>query len=166
MTRERKEHIMKNKTSLTMLCNILCIVLMLVLLGLQLLPFWTLEGDTISIQEYTWFPTDNTALTDHFEDIISKDFMVKDICLMPVVVILGAVITAYVCLTNLKKPAAIIAPLACALVAVYGYLFVPIFQMGQLWKVHLGVAIGLLVACVIPVIQCILHIIEWFNPKD
>ena len=124
----------------------------------------------VSIQRFIWMPTfENTdGVLEYFDDMYStKDytFMVKDISLMPIMVFFFALIGAYFGLFKSQKPLWSIFGLVTGIYSTYTYLTAPIYQLGQYWQVHLGVAIAIAVVALIPTIEYIARAIRWLNPK-
>ena len=213
---------MKISKKLVQLCNIVCAVLMIALLVMQLLPFWTfpacnctgkcekldanadcpmcsvyykacvnipaeeLSAGTnrldyskewdLSIQEYTWMPTfDSSAgATEYFGSIFDTketettpeyEFMVKDIVLMPILVLFGTVFGAYFCFTKSGKSLCSIFCLVVGLAGTIGYLTMPIFQMGALWQIHLALSAVILLVSLVPTAEYVNRAIQWFLPK-
>ncbi len=158
---------MKNGAKLIRLCNIICVVLMLALLVCQFLPFWVVGENQVSIQEHTWFPWLNEDLTDLFVDTFGRDFMLKDIVLVPFVVLFGCVLGAIFCLLKFKSAGIAWIPFFVGLVGIIGYLTVPALQMGALWPVHLVVCILITIAAAIPLTDCAIRAVRWFQvPKE
>ena len=205
--------------TLLRISNILLAALMLVLLGLQCMPFWTMPACTcdgscssqftadssceacsiyfkwcvnldptlhtglkaedirdtseewqVSIQQYTWLPTfeSTKGVTEYFQnEYNTKDyeFMVKDMATMPVVVFFFALIFAYFGFFKSDKPIWSIFPLIAGVFAVITYLTQPIFQCGDYWQVHMGVAAAISVIALIPTVEYIGRAIRWFIPS-
>lgn len=221
MRKERRK-MKKISPKLIRVCNIACAVLMLALLVLQFLPFWTFPACTctkpcgiakfqinqscemcrayreacaqippspltkhlkrldyskewqISIQQYTWTPEFSTCngatewFEKYFQDLYEYDdfeFLVKDIVLMPVLVLFGTFFGCYFCLFKSKKALCFIIPLIVGIAGVVGYLTIPVFQMGALWQVHLVVSALILLGSLIPMIECLFRAIDWCNPN-
>lgn len=159
---------MIKNTNLTRICNLICAVLMLALIVCQFMPFWTTSttGDEISIQEYTWLPHHNKDLEKDFKANFGKDYGINDVVLMPIVtLVIGALGIGFSILFG-KKCVITVCPLLVGIMATINYLTNPAFQAGAIWQLHLVLGIALLVACIIPVIQCILHVIDWIHPEE
>jgi len=213
---------MKISKTLIRLCNIVCAVLMLALLAMQFLPFWTFpacnctgkcekfDSDPncpmcsvyyqacmnipadelsvgtnrldyskewkLSIQQYTWTPTFDSCAgaTEYFGGIFDVpetdttpeyEFMVKDIVLMPILILVCALFGAYFGIVKAQKPLSSIFALVAGLAGTIGYLTVPIFQLGALWQVHLALSVLILLGSLIPTLEYILRAIDWCNPK-
>ncbi len=159
---------MRKNTNLTRICNIICAVLAFALIVCQFLPFWTTTttGDSISIQEYTWLPHHNKDLDKDFKTIIGKDYGINDVVLMPIIALaVGAMCIVFSILWP-KKCVTMFCPLLVGIMATYHYLLNPAYQLGAGWQIHLVLGVGILLASIIPLIQCVLHVIEWFNPEE
>ncbi len=159
---------MRKNTKLTRICNIICAALMLALIVCQFMPFWTTSttGDSISIQEYTWLPHHNADLDKDFKANISKDYGINDVVLMPIVALVVGGLGIIFTILWMKKCGIMFCPLLVGIMATYEYLFNPAFQLGAAWQLHLALGIGILLGSIIPLIQCVLHVIEWFNPEE
>lgn len=158
---------MKNGAKLIRLCNIICVVLMLAMLVCQFLPFWAIGENQVSIQEHTWFPWVNEDLTDLFLDTFGRDFMLKDIVLVPFVMLFGCVLGAIFCLLKQKVAGIATIPFFVGLIGIWGYLSKPALQMGMLWQLHLVLAILLVVVSAIPLTDCVIRAVRWFQvPKE
>lgn len=159
---------MRKNTNITRICNIICAALMLALIICQFMPFWTTAttGDEISIQEYTWLPHHNKDLEKEFKANFGKDYGINDVVLMPIVaLVVGALGVIFTVLWS-KKCVITVCPTLVGILATINYLTNPAFQIGALWQLHLVLGIAMLAASIIPVIQCVLNIIEWFNPEE
>lgn len=158
---------MRKNTKLTRICNIICAALMLALIVCQFMPFWTTTtGDSISIQEYTWLPHHNKDLEKDFKALIDNDYGINDVVLMPIVALVVGALGIIFTVMFMKKCGIVICPLLVGVLATYDYLLNPAYQLGAAWQLHLVIGIALLLASIIPTIQCVLHVIEWFNPEE
>jgi len=154
------------------ICSIACAALVLILLVLQFLPgYWThqkdkpnkegvYETDSASLQEFMWVPSEHTILGDYFEDLFSKDFMLNDPVMMPVITLVAGVLCIVFTIFNREASWTALFPALVGGAGIYGYLCHPIFQMNGMWIVHLvvsvlifGVAVASLVTSVILRIQ-------------
>lgn len=204
------------------LCNIATAVLMLVLLALQFVPFWSfpacnctgkcekLDFDSncpmcsvyykacvnipdeelsagtnrrdyskewkLSIQQYVWTPTFDSCggATEYFGGIFDVketktnpgyEFMVKDIVLMPILVLVCAVFGAYFSFVKSDKALTSIFSLVAGVSGVLGYLTVPVFQLGAMWQLHLAISAVILLVSLVPTAEYIFRAIDWLNPK-
>lgn len=158
---------MRKNTKLTRICNIICAVLMLTLIVCQFIPFWTTTtGDSISIQEYTWLPHHNKDLDTDFKANFGKEYGINDVVLMPIVVLVVGALGVIFTVMFMKKCGIVICPLLVGGLTTFEYLTNPAFQMGAGWVLHLVLGIAILLGAIIPLIQCVLHVIEWFNPEE
>ena len=133
----------------------------------------------VSIQQYTWTSTFPGCLgvtsffNKHFQDLYeNKDFvfMLKDIVLMPVLVLVGALTGLYLCIVKGDKPLVGIVPLIVGISGVISYLTMPVFQTNNalfpnMWMVHLGVSALITLVSLVSITECIFRVINWCNPK-
>jgi len=118
--------------------NILCVVLMVLLLVLQFLPFWSYgePAETASISDYIWWPEDHKSLEKHMQGQFGKDFHVWEIVGMPCGVLAFGVLGILFCLIKPRNPLCTFLPLACGGIGLWGYLCKPAFQLGVNWQLH------------------------------
>ena len=124
----------------------------------------------VSIQQYTWTPTFNACAgtTEYFGSIFNTEdytFMCKDIVLMPVMVLgLGAA-ALYLIIKGAKSPLIAFLPLVASGYAVFTYATAPIYQMGNLWQLHLILAIASVLFSLVNVYECIRRAVIWLDPR-
>lgn len=151
---------MKPLKTVTGKCNLLCLVLMLALVVCQFLPFWTYEGEQVSIQEYVWMPTANAHFEEYFEAATGEEYNINHLVTSPVMTIIFCGAGILLCCL---KPAAIytdIVALLGGLFASYGYLFKSILRLGNLWGLHLTLAILICIVSICAMIPLIKEFIE------
>ncbi len=133
--------------SRTSVCNLISVVLMIVLLVCQFMPFWTYgeNGETASIQDYIWNPSGYSALEKYFKAEVSADYDINSILLMPILVLVLCVAGAVLGVIRGSHAWVGAFPAFCGLAGVWGYLSKAVFQMGNLWGLHLTLCIVLLI---------------------
>lgn len=142
-----------NRTSI---CNIVCAVLMVILLVLQFMPFWTYgeeEAMTSSIQGYIWFPTEKGDLENYLQAQTSPEFTINDILVMPIVVLVAGAVGVVLCLIKPDNMLVSLLPAACGLVGIWGYLSKAAFRLGANWQLHLVLCIAILAAAAISLLS-------------
>ncbi len=131
----------------------ICVVLMLVLLATQFLPFWecsNCEDGVASISDYVWFPEHHKDITNGImKDLYGKKFAVADVVLTPVVIVATFVLSLFFCIKNTHKPVYAIIPAIGGAFGVVGYLTSPGLQAGSNWVLHMAVAAVLLVCALV-----------------
>lgn len=129
--------------------NYICAGVAMVLVVLQFIPFWGCyqcktcgDGKIISINEYIWFANDHkTGLTTVLQKYYIPGFRVLDVVSTSVLIQVTSLIALAMCII---RPAKLMAPLfalIAGLVCIVGYLTQPVYQMGQLWQLHLVVGV-------------------------
>lgn len=141
-------------------CNVVCAALMLALLVLQFLPFWSYETEegarSASIQSYIWFPGDMTDLEASLAEATGDEaFSVNAILGMPIVVLLAGAAGVVLCLIKSGSPLASLLPLACGAAGVYGFLAKPAFRLGESWGVQLALSAAVLLLALAALVRAI-----------
>ncbi len=111
------------------------IVLSIVMVALQFVPFWTIDGKKLSISDLLWFVYKHPEFRGYFQSIDSN-ITINSAIIVPVFVFITAVATFITCLIVAERSYAI-APIACFIITVGGYLIKPELRAGNLWFLHL-----------------------------
>lgn len=130
------------------LCSVICIVLMLALILCHLMPFWTLDGESTSLQEFIWFCTDHNDISNYLEDV-DPQFDMNSFILLPILMFVAAVLGVAFCLLKSDRPWTVIFPAVCGLSGIIAYLTDPALRSGFLWWLHLLVCVGVLATAVV-----------------
>lgn len=146
---------MKEKITLTQICNIVCVLLMLALVACHFMPFWTVDGQDYTVWEYVGFPLDNKGVTKAFEAAI-PDFDLNDMVLMPSAAILLAVVAVVFIFKNSEEFWFSLFPALVGVLGVHAYLALPVYQMGNMWFLPLIVSI-------LMVVSAVLAMVFWFK---
>jgi len=133
---------MKKRTDI---CTWVCGGLMLLLLILQFVPFWNVDGQGISISTYIWFPTNHPEVTSYMKGELGDSFAVNQIVLMPVIHLVACVVGMILCLMKKPVPVWILAVIA-GVAGIFGFAAGAAFRLGSAWVLHLLICIVLLVA--------------------
>ena len=137
----------QTKTSVLRACSSLCIVLSALVFALQFVPFWSLGGQTASVAAYFWLPLDYAALTNAMAGMI-EGYTINSMLLLPALVQIAGILSVVLFAVN-RKPS-ILTDL-CSLLCALGWafcLFNPVFRLGNLWGVHLMIALLLLLVSI------------------
>jgi len=147
------------------ICSFVCALIMLAILVMMFVPYWSYTGldedtfepvdRTTSINGYLWFPTDHSELEDAFnEGNTGADIDANTIALPIGMQILFGAFGLVVCLWKPKVTAAAALSIACGIFGVYGYAFVSALRMtsAALWIVNLALAVLAIVAGVVRII--------------
>lgn len=133
----------------TSVCNVVCAVLLIILLVLQFLPFWqfgeNLESSA-SIQGYTWFPGEYSALDKHIAAQTDADYVINSILFPPIAMLLLAAAGVVFCLFMPKRLWSSFCAIACGAVGVWGYLTKAPFKLGVNWQLHVVICVALVLA--------------------
>lgn len=133
--------------------NIVCIVLVLILLIGQFIPFWTYgdEPTTISMNDYVWNSRQHKAFTKELKPLIDKRLDLTEV--WPAVAFLFLGVASFIfLLINPKDILGLGLPLVCGLIGIFQFLGTPIFRLGQNWVIHLVLFAVLTVVAVLRLI--------------
>lgn len=139
---------MKNVNKVAKICCIVCAVLMLAVLVLQYMPYWSFDTDSSSIADYLWWPDHHKALTKELRGILGRDFEVRLIAPMPLIVLLAGILGMIVCVWKPGKVGSFIFPLIAGATAVIGFLTVPAFSLGSTYIVQIVVSALLIITAI------------------
>ena len=143
----------KSSVSYSQIFMYICVVLTLVLLATQFLPFWecsNCEDSTASISDYVWFPEHHKDITNTImKDLYGKKFAVADVVLTPVIIVATFILSLLLCIKNAHKPLYAIIPAIGGGASVVGYLTSPGLQAGSNWVIHMAVAAVLFVCALV-----------------
>lgn len=124
--------------------NLLCALLMALLVVLQFVPFWNVEGEGISTMGYLGFPDDHSNLSSWLNSGIAGGFNINEIVGWVFFGTVACIAGTVLCIKFREHKAA---ALMTGIAAVLGILFCimePAFRMGSVWVLHLVLYILLL----------------------
>ena len=135
------------KTNIVKYLSFALAIVILALLVMQFLPFWTTEKETVSINDYLWMPNEHKSVTKLFKaELDDKKFDPIKIVLWPVLTLVLGVAGIILCLIKKDTLLPYLMTILCGLAGMLTYLTNPVYQWGANWIVHLIVAIVVLVA--------------------
>ena len=135
------------KTNIVKYLSFALAIVILALLVMQFLPFWTTEKETVSINDYLWMPNEHKSVTKLFKaELDDKKFDPIKIVLWPVLTLVLGVAGIILCFIEKDTLLPYLMTILCGLAGMLTYLTNPVYQWGANWIVHLIVAIVVLVA--------------------
>lgn len=154
------------KRSYSQICNYICVLLMLLLLLTQFLPFWASsqsESGSVSISTYFWNPREHKDVAEDLKDLYMEiygpglrsangkayKFTANEILMPTLFIFITAAVTTVLCTLLAKHPLSAAAPFVGGLTGTIGYATVPALQVGQNWQLHLALSIAVLIVSVI-----------------
>ncbi len=153
---------MKNYAKIFNLASVLLIV---VLIAMQFLPFWTFDAEVrtengketvttvASIAKYVWNPADCRDLTEDFGEILDiKKPMVTHFVTEAVLVMWLGAVAVILTLIKLNIPWMSLLSLAVGVIGVIQFLGQKVMQLGANWQAHLAVAAVLTVVSLTSVV--------------
>lgn len=148
----------RTNNGLARICNYICVVLMLVILIFQFMPFWHYTDDEetfdTSIQSYVWFPGEYRELDDYLEEATAnEDYEVGQIIGMPILVLVSGAVGIVLCIIKAKSALVSLLPAICGISGIWGFLAVPAFQLGSNWVVSLVLCIAVLLVSLVSLLS-------------
>ena len=130
------------------------IVLMLVIIVLQFLPFWNIDGKSISVASYVWWPEKNAELTTFMRtELGNPQFDVRNILNQAFFQLVSAGFGIFWYLTKKDSPMIAVVPFICAILGITAYLFNPPYRYGGNWILQLVINVVLLALAVIKLVK-------------
>lgn len=155
----------KSRKNLKVVCSFVCAALMLAILVMMFVPYWSYTGTnedtfepedrTVSINGYLWFPSDHSELEDVFNEGNTGDEIDANTIALPIgMQILFGAFALVVCLWKPKVTAVGALPVVCGLFGIYGYLAVSALRMTSpaLWIINLVLSVLAVVAGVLMIV--------------
>ena len=145
----------KMNTSFLKYFRHLCAALSAVLLALHFTPFWTLEEESLSLYDYTWFTYENESFTKFIKstfgdlaEVFGNKFAANNIGGAVIIVFVAAVIGLVLYLVQNKKGGSFVGDIVFFFCGLGGAMFLsnPILQMGSTYILHGILGIILIVA--------------------
>ena len=127
------------------IANYVCAGFAMVLVALQFIPFWGCyqcatcgEGKIISINEYIWFANDHkSGLTNVLRNYYLPGFQVSQAVPISLLMQVASLLALALSIMRPTKLTAAFFALIAGTVYVIGFLTQPLYQMGQMWQMHL-----------------------------
>ena len=132
--------------------NAFCALLLAILVVLQFVPFWELNGEQVSINGYVWLPTEHAELTAHFVAAVSPEFKVDSLVLSSLLQLVVPVAGIVLFLYNRESIFVPCCTAAAGLGGIWSYLCKPAFRLGMNWQIHFAFAVLLLAVALLPIV--------------
>lgn len=125
---------MKKSLPITTWIGIAASVLMIALVALQFLPYWSYQGESASIAGYVWRPHEYSTFTDLFRSYFGKKFRITLMFGLPMALTLAAnLVGSVLCIIKASKPAAFLVPTASGILGIFVLLTQQPYRLGGLW---------------------------------
>lgn len=129
----------------------------------QFLPFWSVNGESVSIFNYIWFPKSNKELTAMFQTMIDPSFTINSVGGAPIAAMCFGALTVVLCITkkrfNLIQTGFAIASSVGALLC----LGKPVILLGSIWWGFAVLGIPFLAAALV---YAFFFIKDYVSPQD
>ena len=154
----------KNNISYGQIFSYICIVLMILLLVTQFLPFFECtdcEDGSASVSDYVWFPDHHKDITKGvMRDLYGREYEIAQVILPNIAILASCVLGIIFILKSGANPWVSLIPFAGSAIAVFGYLTTAGLQIGQNWILHLGAAALVMVCSLVTLSEPIVKLIK------
>lgn len=125
---------MKNSTKTL---NLACMLLMAVLVLLQFTPYWSVDGEGVSLMGYLGFPNDHSNLSSWLNSTIPGGFTINEIVSWILFTAALCIAGVILCLKYREKISAALVPAGAGLLGILFCVNEPAFRLGRLWVLYL-----------------------------
>ena len=126
--------------------NLLCVLIILVVLACQFMPYWNYgAGLSLSIQRYIWFPDYHKELTDELLPLVEQ-FPCNHAVTAALPVMILCLVAVFVCLRKKAAQGAGVLPVLAGGYGLIAYLLDPVMRAGVGLWLHIAVMILMLLA--------------------
>ena len=143
---------MKKKIDMAQLLNIVGVVLILALVLCHFIPFWTVEGETMSVWEYIGFPKQHKNVTTFFTKNVDANYHINNIVLMPSFAIFLGALAVIFAFKNSDDLWFSLFPAVVGVLGIRDYLLQPVYQYGNMWFIPLIVSILMFLVAVAAIV--------------
>ena len=125
---------MKKKLPCTFWIGIAASAVMLVLFVLELLPYWSYQGESVSIAGYVLRPYEHSTFTTLFRSYFGKKYRITLMFGLPMFLNLaGNSAGAVLCALRSSRSTSYLVPIACGGLGLYALLAGQPYQLSSLW---------------------------------
>ena len=147
---------MKKPHVIAQCISFVLLALMLALLVMQFVPFWT-EGDgTASISDYIWFPREHKELNNSLKEVFGKDYRINQYLIGPIALLVSAAAGIVFSVLKRGKLNSFLLPLVCGLAGYTTYFTYAPYKLGANWIVHASLSIAVLAVAVIGIVVAVI----------
>ena len=134
------------KNNPTKLLGIICGVLLIALLILQFVPYWSFGSpeQTVSISGYVWFPHNHAEIDTALSASAGRDVDVNNVFGSAVLLLAACVVGIIAFLANPESVLSALMPLLAGLLGCWQYLLNPLYRLGSGWVLHFIVCVALI----------------------
>lgn len=155
----------KTNTTLIKILTLVCVALMLAVIVLQFIPFWTVAGEEMSVAEYVWFPEHHKEATKQFAKDLSipvkqQASIVRSAADTHSLVLALSLLGIFFCLTKFGKGWTSVFPAAAGIIGAIGYFTKPIFQIGSMWYIPGALCAAMAVAGLVILAITVIYVLS------
>lgn len=153
---------MKNKR-IPKIFRLIVIVLGLALVLFQFLPFWSVNGESVSIFNYIWFPKNNKELTAMFQTLIDPSFTINSVGGAPIAALCFGALSVVLSFTKKKFDLINVGIALAGGIGALLCLFKPVFRLGSIWWGYGILGLPMVVASLV---YAYFFIKDFVSPQD
>ena len=125
---------MKKSLSPTQWVGLAVSGLMLAVFVMHLLPYWSYQGQSVSIAGYVIRPYEHSTFTELFRSYFGKKYRITLLFGLPMVLsMVGSLLGSVLCVIRCRKWASYLVPVACGLLGIYGLLAGQPYRLSGMW---------------------------------
>ena len=143
----------KNTAGLLKIISYATVVLLAAVLICQFVPYWSFEGQTVSIGDYIWFTEHHKDLTKHFQGMLGdKEFYAGNIAGYSIIIMATCGLGIFFGLKSAGKVKTMLFPAACGVAGLILHFSFPVFGiagMGLILVILYALLVSAAVAAVV-----------------
>lgn len=143
---------LKTLVERTKKCSYVCAILTVILLILQFVPFWSFEGDTLSISGYVWLDSSNPQFAQYVLHNTGAEANVNPVIFMSVFIILFGILGAAAGFWKPKNGYVTLVADIAALAGIVFFIADPMLRLSFMWIIQFIVCIAILVFSVLAIV--------------
>lgn len=153
--------LMKKTNMIAKGISILLLVLMLGLLVLQFVPYWSFGEDASgSIGGYIWLPSSHKGVNNALKAEFGKDYRINQYLVAPIALLVSAAVGIVFSILKCGKIGSFLLPLICGISGVVTYFTYEPYKLGLNWIIHASLSIVVLAVAVIGIVVSIISMIQ------
>ncbi len=133
-------------------CSIVCGVLTLILLILHFVPYWSFEGETLSLGGYVWLDPSNPQFAQYVLHNTGAEANVNPIIFMSVFIILFGILGAGVSFWKPKNGYVTLVADIAALAGIVFFIASPMLRLSFMWIIQFIICIAIIVFSILAIV--------------
>lgn len=143
---------LKQAIERTKKCSIICAILTLILLILHFVPYWSFEGDTLSIGGYVWLDPSNPQFAQYVLHNTGAEANVNPIIFMSVFVILFGLLGAAASFWKSHNGYVTLVADIAAIAGIIFFVSSPMLRLSFMWIIQFIICIAIIVSSILAIV--------------